>query len=169
MVPGTGTFTAKTRKLLGKLWQAGHPILTPLSERPLCAHLALPQPCKPKLIPFPRWLLPDPLARMPLSAQPKLCSYDICFPLSPMKYFPITAPVRAEHTSCALVLFPESVLDQNCLTAWENVQNWALSIFLHTAPQLLAFTGRNAPCSLGLRASTRIFELLGDVGNSNWL
>lgn len=77
---------------------------------------------------------------------------------------------RAAHGSCAFVLFPKSVLDQNCPFDWEVVQkNWALSVSLHAAPRLLAFTGRNTPCSQGLSPSTRIFESPGDTGNSNWV
>lgn len=66
----------------------------------------------------------------------------------------------------ALVLYTESVVDQHCQTDWEDVQNWAPSIFPYAVPRLLAFAG-STPCSQGLGPSMKISELPGDAGNSN--
>ena len=52
--------------------------------------------------------------------------------------------------SWALVLYADSVVDQHCQIDWEDVQNWAPSIFLHAVPRLLAFAGRSTPFSQGL-------------------
>ena len=58
--------------------------MTPLPEIPRCAHLDSPQSCKPKSIPSPPCLLPDPPATTHLSTWPDLQSSGLVFILWPL-------------------------------------------------------------------------------------